>query len=75
MPLEILGTDHLAPRGEVGPIGDGRRPRRGEDALILDREVHLQHLAPVGGVEVPRPCGRRCEFSLALRSMASLASS
>ena len=71
--IDVFGADQVRPSAHGGPISDGRRPRHGEDAFILDREMELQHLAPVIGVEVR--AWRPREFSLSLRSMASLASS
>jgi hypothetical protein len=50
--MDVFGTDHFAPWTAVGAIRDGRRPRHGENAFVLDREMQLQHLAPVVEVNV-----------------------
>src|SRR5215831_19686687 len=49
----ILGAYQVRPRAHGGPVRDGRRPGHGEDVFVLDREMELQHLAPVVGVEFP----------------------
>src|ERR1700686_3954959 len=52
IPLGVFGADHFGPWAQIGPISDGRRPGRGEDAVILDRKAELQHLAPVVGIDL-----------------------
>ena len=44
---EIFSTDVFRQDGRSRHIGEGRGPRRREDALVLDRHVKLQELAPV----------------------------
>jgi hypothetical protein len=46
----VLGADDLPPCFGAAPIGDGGRPRHCEGAFILDRELELQQLAPIGVV-------------------------
>jgi hypothetical protein len=41
VPLDVFRTDNFGPWAYVGPISDGRRPGRGEHAVILDRKVEL----------------------------------
>src|SRR5215467_7927497 len=48
----IFGANGFLPLAAAGPIGDGRGPRRGEDAIVLDGEPDLEELAPVIRVEV-----------------------
>jgi hypothetical protein len=46
----VFGADEFRPLAHVAPIGDGGRPGHGEDAFVIDREMELQHRAPVIGV-------------------------
>jgi hypothetical protein len=48
--VNVFRTDDFPPIVEARPVSDGRGPRHSEDAFILDRDVDLQMLAPVGGV-------------------------
>ena len=45
--VEVFGTDGFGIDTRSRHIGQGRGPRRREDALVLDRQVQLQELAPV----------------------------
>src|SRR5262249_57092795 len=45
--LGIFGADHFRPLAQRAPITYRRRPRLGEDAVILDGEFKLQPLALV----------------------------
>src|ERR1700693_727036 len=42
--VRVLGTDRFRPVANDTAIGDSSRPRCGEDALILHRELDLQPL-------------------------------
>ena len=48
--LPVFRTDDFAPGFDPAPVGDGRRPRHREDAVILDREPQLQMLATIAVV-------------------------
>src|SRR5580692_602721 len=56
----VLGAGDLPPCFAAAPVGYGGRPGHREDAIILDRELELQQLAPVGvvgrraGIGAPR---------------------
>ena len=45
--MEVFSTDDFGKNTRSRHIGQGRGPRRREDALVLDRQVQLQELAPV----------------------------
>src|SRR5205809_6048424 len=45
--MKVVGTDGFRRNIRPRHIGQGRGPRRREDALVLDRQMQLQELAPV----------------------------
>src|SRR5579871_3746247 len=49
----IFGAYQVRPGAHGGPIRDGRGPGHRENVFVLDREMQLQHLTPVVGVEFP----------------------
>ena len=48
----VFGADELRPSVHGTPVRDGGRPGHLEDAVIIDRELEQQHLAPIAGVDV-----------------------
>src|SRR5262245_19975027 len=49
--VRIFGADAFVPEGDLGTVGHGRGPGRGEDPFILDGEFELQVLALVVGID------------------------
>src|ERR1700682_6274021 len=47
VPPDVFGANRFRPVAAAAPISHGRGPRRREGALIVDRELELQVLAPV----------------------------
>jgi hypothetical protein len=47
-PSLVLGTNHFRELVVARHIGQGRGPRRREDALVFNRHMELRELAPVG---------------------------
>jgi hypothetical protein len=45
--MDVLSAHALRGNIRARHVGQGRGPRRGENALVLDRQVQLQKLAPV----------------------------
>jgi hypothetical protein len=59
--VPVIGADKFRPfaqRGDRALVDDGCRPRRREDAVILDRELELKPLSFVVGV------GRKARIGL-----------
>src|SRR6516225_2840751 len=50
--MAVFSTDDFRQNIRSRHIGQGRGPRRREDALVLDREVQLKELAPVLAVDI-----------------------
>src|SRR5712672_647506 len=60
--VAVLGADLFLPWASGAPIGDDRRPRRGEDICVLDRELKMQAFAFV--VEID-------EYAIGIRAVGA----
>jgi CubicO group peptidase (beta-lactamase class C family) len=51
--MAVFGADSFQPLAGAAPVGNGRSPGHREGALVLNREVDLQILAPIETEELP----------------------